>query len=65
MIGEETIKSQYNKTLAFSYGDKESLIKKVNKGLILYKKAKNKRNPKIKHRIELYTKIVEYAKHNK
>lgn len=65
MIAEETIKSQYNKTLAFNYGDKESLIKQVSKALVLYKRSKNQSHNKTKHRIELYAKIIEYAKHDK
>ena len=47
--------------LAFNYGNNEKLIEQINKGLKLYKNAKNTNHPKVKYRVELYTKIIEYA----
>ena len=57
----QTIESQYKKMLAFNYGNIDRLIEKLNKGINLYKNSKNQNHPKVKYRIELYTKIIEYA----
>jgi hypothetical protein len=57
----KNIKSQYEKMLAFNYGNIDSLIWQLNKSLMLYRTAKNQNHQKVKYRIELYTKIIEYA----
>jgi len=57
----QMIESQYNKMLAFSYGNVDSLIRQLNKSIKLYKNAKNPNHPKVKYRIELYTKIIEHG----
>jgi hypothetical protein len=56
-----TIESQYSKILAFNYGNIDKLIEQLSKGLKLYINAKNQNHPKVKYRIELYTKIIEYG----
>ena len=48
--------------LAFNYGNIDELYKKLDKSLEVYKNSKNPIHPKVKYRIELYTKIIEYAK---
>ena len=47
--------------LAFNYGDKDTLIKQLSKGIKIYKNAKNLNHPKVKYRIELYDKIIKHA----
>lgn len=61
MIDVKTIESQYIKMLAFSYGNIDGLINKLNKSINIYRNAKNPQHPKVKYRIELYTKIIEHG----
>lgn len=64
-MNTKTIESQYKKMLAFNYGNVDNLIESLNKSLDLYHNAKNKQHPKVKYRIELYTKIIDHAEDNK
>lgn len=59
---DNTIKDQYIQYLAFSYGDKERLIKSLEESIALYTNCKHSSSKRAIDRIEKYRSIIDYAK---